>query len=44
MQNEVTEAQRKEELASEQVAALQEQLKQQAAETQHCNARAEVAI
>ena len=40
----LTEAQRREELASAGVAELREQLEQRAAEAQHCNARAEVLI
>ena len=38
----LTEAQRREGLASAEVAELRKQLEQRAAEAQHCNARAEV--
>ena len=41
-ENRPAEAQRREALASKEVAELRRQLEQQAAEAQHCNAKAEV--
>ena len=44
MEGKLKEAQCRERLATEQVAELRQQLQQQAAETQHCNAEAEVPL